>query len=70
MRLTWSLSVEVEAFEILQLDPQPRDSDAHDDLHSLGQFVREANYQSGKAITAAYAALLVNWGNDLIARTP
>jgi hypothetical protein len=36
----------------------------------LSQFVWEANYQSGKAINAAYAALLVNWGNDLIARTP
>ena len=36
----------------------------------LSQFVWEANNQSGKAINAAYAALLVNWGNDLIARTP
>jgi hypothetical protein len=32
--------------------------------------VWEANNQSGKAINAAYAALLVNWGNDLLARTP
>jgi Ca2+-binding RTX toxin-like protein len=36
----------------------------------LGQFTWEANNQSGKAINAAEAALLLNWGNDLIARTP
>jgi hypothetical protein len=36
----------------------------------LGQFTWEVNNQSGKAINATEAALLLNWGNDLIARTP
>ena len=36
----------------------------------IGQFNWEANYQSGKAINAAEAALLLSWGNDLYARTP
>jgi hypothetical protein len=33
----------------------------------LPNFVTEVQKQSGKAITAAYAALLVNWANDLLA---
>jgi len=36
----------------------------------LQQFVYEAQSQSGKTINAAYAALLVNWAQDLLARTP
>jgi hypothetical protein len=36
----------------------------------IGQFNWEVNYQSGKAINAAKAALLLSWGNDLYARTP
>jgi Ca2+-binding RTX toxin-like protein len=36
----------------------------------IGQFNWEVNYQSGKAINAAEAALLLSWGNDLYARTP
>ncbi len=35
----------------------------------IGQFNWEGNYQSGKAINAAEAALLLSWGNDLYART-
>jgi hypothetical protein len=36
----------------------------------IGQFSWEVNYQSGKAINAGEAALLLSWGNDLYARTP
>ena len=36
----------------------------------IGQFNWEVNYQSGKAINSAEAALLLSWGNDLYARTP
>ncbi len=36
----------------------------------IGQFIWEVNYQSGKAINSAEAALLLSWGNDLYARTP
>jgi hypothetical protein len=35
----------------------------------LSQFISEANYQSGKAINAAYAAHLVNWAQDLYNRS-
>jgi hypothetical protein len=36
----------------------------------IGSFNYEVNYQSGKAISAAEAALLLSWGTDLYARTP
>jgi hypothetical protein len=36
----------------------------------IGQFNWEVNYQGGKAISSAEAALLLSWGNDLYARTP
>jgi hypothetical protein len=36
----------------------------------IGQFNWEVNYQSGRAINSAEAALLLSWGNDLYARTP
>jgi hypothetical protein len=35
----------------------------------LSQFISEANYQSGKAINATYAAHLVNWAQDLYNRS-
>jgi hypothetical protein len=34
----------------------------------LASFVSLVQSQSGVSITAAYAALLVSWANDLIAR--
>jgi len=36
----------------------------------ISQFLWEVNYQNGKAIKPAEAALLLSWGNDLYARTP
>jgi hypothetical protein len=36
----------------------------------IASFNYEVNLQSGKAINAAEAALLLSWGNDLYARTP
>jgi hypothetical protein len=36
----------------------------------ISQFIYEVNIQSGKAINAAEAALLLSWANDLYARTP
>lgn len=34
----------------------------------IGQFNWEVNYQSGKAIKASEATLLLSWGNDLYSR--
>jgi hypothetical protein len=36
----------------------------------ISSFNLEVSNQSGKAINAAEAALLLSWGNDLYARTP
>jgi hypothetical protein len=36
--------------------------------NNLQQFINQVNAYAGKSIAAAYAALLVNWSNDLLSR--
>ena len=36
--------------------------------NGLQQFINQVNAYTGKSITSAYATLLVNWANDLLAR--